>query len=295
VIRAAMEREFPTVFTLHDFVLACPTGTLFLQKTQQKCTLRPMSTTCICTNCDTRGYGHKMWRVGRHLVQDSFGLTPSGARHFIVYSQTAKDLLLPYLPKEAKFYSVPNAIEMSLGEPADVCANETFMFLGRLTPEKGPEMFARAALAEGAPCLFIGDGLSRGAIARANPQAVFSKWMSHSEALKTLRQARALVFPSLWYETLGLVVLEAAGSGVPSIVPDTCAAHESVIDGVTGLYYRSGDEGDLRAKIAVLKDPVVAARMGKAAYEKFWAFPGSSLELHRHRLVSAYREILASR
>ena len=76
-------------------------------------------------------------------------------------------------------------------------------------------MFARAAAAEQVPCRFIGAGMARDAIAHVNPQAILSGWMSHRDSMRALREARALVFPSLWYETLGLVVLEAAAIGVP--------------------------------------------------------------------------------
>ncbi len=153
---------------------------------------------------------------------------------------------------------------------------------------------ARCA-AEGVRCRFIGEGSAREEVARANPKAILSGWMNHRDGVNALREARALVFPSLWYETLGLVVLEAAGNGVPSIVPDTSAARESVVDGVTGLYFRSGDQADLQAKMAILRDPVVAARMGQAAYKRFWAPPGLGMDLHRKRLEKTYEQILAAK
>jgi glycosyltransferase involved in cell wall biosynthesis len=293
VMRAALDRRFALIITLHDFQLACPTGNLFLHNKQQKCTLQPMSTACIRTNCDQRSYQHKLWRVGRQAVQNRFGQIPAGAKHFIYHSQTARDLLRKYLPSDAAFYGLPIAIEMDYVPPADVFVNDKFIFLGRLVREKGPELFARAAAAEQVPCQFVGEGIARAAIARANPDAILSGWMSHRDCMHALRSARALVFPSLWYETLGMVVLEAAALGVPSIVPDSCAARESVVDGVTGFYFRSGDESDLRAKIAKLKDPEVAARMGKAAHERFWTPPGWSIESHRQRLESIYSQVLA--
>jgi glycosyltransferase involved in cell wall biosynthesis len=294
-VRAALDRGFETVVTVHDFLLVCPTGTLFLQQKQRICTLQPMSAACICTNCDLRSYRHKLWRVGRQLAQNRFGRIPSRLRHFIFYSQLAQDLLRPHLPKTSTFYLVPNSIELEHLPPAKVAGNDMFVFLGRLTPEKGVEMFARAARAENVNCRFIGEGMSRAAIARANPNAILSGWMDHSDGMSALRTARALVLPSLWYETLGLVVLEAAGNGVPSVVPDTCAARESVIDGVTGLYFRSGDETDLRRKIAILKNPDVASSMGEAAYKKFWAPPGLSMDLHRRRLENTYSAIMSKR
>jgi glycosyltransferase involved in cell wall biosynthesis len=294
-VRAAVDRDFQIVFTIHDFLLACPTGTLFLQDTQKKCTIRPLSAACICRDCDVRSYQHKLWRVGRRVVQDRFGYIPSGIRHFIYSSQLAIDLLRPYLPEDANFHSVPNAIEVDRDVPANVADSETFVYLGRLEPEKGSVLFARAGAAAGVRSRFIGEGSAREAVARANPQAILSGWMSHHDGVSALREARALVFPSLWYETLGLVVLEAAGNGVPSIVPDTSAARESVVDGVTGLYFRSGDQADLQAKIEILKDPTVASRMGQAAYKKFWSPPGWGMELHRERLETTYAQILAAK
>jgi glycosyltransferase involved in cell wall biosynthesis len=295
VMRAAFERGFELVLTLHDFQLVCPTGTMFLHRTQQKCTLRPMSAACIGTNCDVRNYQTKLWRVARQAIQNHFGKIPGAARHFIYCSQMAHDLLRAYLPKDAAFYYLPNAIQVDYAPPANVSANETFTYLGRLATEKGPELFARAAAAEHAPCRFIGEGPARKVIEQANPDATLSGWMSHREGMLALRTARALVFPSLWYETLGLVVLEAAAVGVPSIVADSCAARESVVDGVTGLYFRSGDESDLRAKIAILKDPEVAGRMGRAAHKRFWTPPGFGIELHTERLQNIYRRVLAGR
>src|SRR5258708_2873509 len=179
VMRAALDRRFELIITLHDFQLACPTGNLFLHNKQQKCTLQPMSTACICTNCDQRSYQHKLWRVVRQAVQNRFGQIPAGAKHFIYHSQTALDLLRKYLPSDATFYGLPIAIEMDYVPPADAFANYKFMFLGRLAREKGPELFARAAAADQVPCQFIGAGLARVAIARAQPDAILSGWSSH--------------------------------------------------------------------------------------------------------------------
>jgi glycosyltransferase involved in cell wall biosynthesis len=294
-IRSVMDSGFEVVLTLHDFLVACPTGTLFLQQSQEKCQIKPMSGKCIRTNCDAHSYQQKLWRVGRKAIQTRFGRVPTGIRHFIYYSKMADDLLAPYLPENAIRHWLPNAIDMERKTPADVAQNIAFVAVGRLVPEKGVELLARAAAAEGVVCQFIGAGPASEAIQRANPTALLSGWMSHADSLRSLRKARALVFPSLWYETLGLVVLEAAGQGIPAIVPDTCAARESVIDGVTGLYFRSGDEADLRRKINMLRDPELATRMGRAAYERFWAPPGFSLELHRLRLEKIYHRILQSK
>ena len=43
-------------------------------------------------------------------------------------------------------------------------------------------------------------------------------------------------------------MLEAKAAGTPVIVSDVCAGREEIADGATGLWFRSGDLRDLRAR-----------------------------------------------
>ena len=124
-------------------------------------------------------------------------------------------------------------------------------------------MLARCAVAERLSVVFVGSGELTDKVKEITPQAGVTGWVGRGQILAYLRSSRALVFPSLWYETLGLVVLEAAANGVPGIVPDTCAAREIVMDGVTGLHFRGGDQQDLRGKMRQLRDPLVARNLGE--------------------------------
>jgi glycosyltransferase involved in cell wall biosynthesis len=287
-VKAATDSGHAVVVTLHDYLLACPQGTLFLQHTQQKCTIQPMSLACISTNCDARSYQHKLWRVARKLVQTELARFPSAVKHYIYLSRISLDLIKPHLPAGSTFHPIANPIDVEHLPLASVESNDCFLFIGRLVPEKGGVLFAKAAAAEGITAQFIGDGPERNAIAAAYPRAVLSGWMNHGEGMTAMRSGRALVFPSLWYEALGLTVLEAAAHGLPSIVPDACAASESVIDGITGLHFKSGDEASLRAKMRQLNDPAVASRMGRAAYDRFWSLPGLEMKGHVQQLHQVY-------
>ena len=116
--------------------------------------------------------------------------------------------------------------------------------------------------------------------------------MPAAEVRRRLRQARVLVLPSLWFELQGLVVAEAAALGVPSIVPDTSGARDWVTDGVDGFWFRGGDVADLTHQIdRVRRAPDVAARLGRAAYERFWAAP-PTLERHIRDLERVYGAML---
>jgi glycosyltransferase involved in cell wall biosynthesis len=291
VIRAAIRRGFKVVCTLHDYFTVCPNGGFFDYQRRVVCMEKPLSLGCILKNCDVRSYRHKLWRVVRHVIQSTFGLMPSGIKHFITVSNFSETLLRPYLPREAKTYCIGNPIKAEHLKCVDVRKNDTFVYVGRLSPEKGVTMFAEAANRLDLEPIFIGDGESGNIIKRICPKACITGWVTGDQVTEHLIAARALVLPSLWYETQGLVVAEAAALGVPAIVPDTCAAREMVEDGHTGLWFRGGDLDDLCRKLSMLMDKYTAERMGKAAYETYWQSP-CSMDRHIDQLEICYRDIL---
>ena len=292
VVSGALHAGLPTVCTLHDFLVACPTGTFFLHRQQAICHLKPMSAACIGTNCDTRSYGQKLWRVGRQFLQNQVVQIPARLKHYIVHSSLASDVMRPFLSEDAHLHHVTAYIESQHQPPAAPDEYDRFCYIGRLVNEKGVSMLARSAAAEQVPVVFVGSGALETEIRALNPDAEVTGWVDYAASLSHLRRSRALVFPSLWYETLGLVVLEAAANGIPSIVPDTSAARELVEDGVTGLHFRSGDEDDLRSKLRMLRDPQLAARLGHAAYARFWASSYGHLEPHIASLEEIYHKML---
>jgi glycosyltransferase involved in cell wall biosynthesis len=50
------------------------------------------------------------------------------------------------------------------------------------------------------------------------------------------------VFPSRWYETAGLSVLESLSIGLPCIVSDCCAARDYIKDEKDGCLFSSLDD-----------------------------------------------------
>jgi glycosyltransferase involved in cell wall biosynthesis len=287
VVRAAVVRGFKVICTLNDYFTACPTGGFFHYRNKEICTLTPLSVACMTSACDRRGYLQKLWRVGRQIVQQRWGMVPGGIRNFICVSRFSRSILIPFLPSGSNLYWNSNVINVRKSEPVQVDRNDYFVMVGRLTTDKGPGIFAQAAAALGCRAIFVGDGECRDEVAMACPAAKITGWCSIAEVVGYLRQARALVFPSLWYEAQPLVVLEAAALGVAAIVSDTSAARDTVVDGKTGCWFRSGDHHDLSKKMAMFEDRDLAKRLGLAAYEHYWSDP-SDLEVHLQRLEEIY-------
>ncbi len=84
-----------------------------------------------------------------------------------------------------------------------------------------------------------------------------------------MRAARALVFPSLWYEGQPLTVMEAKAMGTPVVVSDGCAGREEIEDGVAGLWFANGDADALASALTRLGDDLLAARLSRGAHQSF--------------------------
>jgi glycosyltransferase involved in cell wall biosynthesis len=292
VIRAAIVRGFKVICTLHDYFSVCPNGSFFNYPQDKICQLRPLSGACITATCDRRNYGHKVWRVARQYAQNRWGGIPREIRHFIIVSEFSGRILNAFFPRGSNVYEVPNPVTDSYTEPADVRSNSAYVMVGRIAQEKGPHLFAEAARELGSEVMFVGDGDKRSSILKMCPSAEVTGWLSRTEVVNQLRRARALVFPSLWYETDGLAVMEAAAMGIPAIVSDVSAARDSIVDGVTGFLFKAGDAKDLARKMAAMRDDNLVAQMGRAAHAHYWKDP-RTMERHIKELEHTYKQVLA--
>jgi glycosyltransferase involved in cell wall biosynthesis len=116
------------------------------------------------------------------------------------------------------------------------------IFVGRISPEKRPEVAIEVARAAKLPLVMV--------IKRSEPaeRAYFDEIVApllgddvtvldqppHEVKVDLLGRARALVFPIDWPEPFGLVMTEAMACGTPVITRPLGAASEIVANGITG-------------------------------------------------------------
>jgi glycosyltransferase involved in cell wall biosynthesis len=284
---------FPLVVTLHDFFITCPSGGFFVHGENALCTRRPLSASCWRCNCDRRNYAHKLWRNVRTVLQNPILGIPRQVTHYVAVSHFSLDVMRPHLPAGARATVVRNPLDCEQREPADVARNSGFVYVGRLENEKGARLFAEAAKIAGVPATFVGDGALLSNLRTLHPGARFTGWLDRSGIRRELRNARALVFPPLWYETLGLVVIEAAAEGVPAIVAGRSAATDYIRHDHNGLHFTHGSAESLARQMRELAgDPARVARLGEAAYGWYWKNPWTA-EKHVTDLLRIYGDVIS--
>lgn len=225
----AFKMKFKVVLTLHDYFTACPNGGYFNYKKNEICHLKPLSWKCIKCNCDSRNYGFKLYRVIRQFVQNKIVKLNERLENVITISEFSEKILKPTLGKNTKITRIYNPIDIDENaEKVDSSKNKYYLYVGRISKEKGVDLFCQAITELRLKGIAVGDGDEKEKLENKYPNIEFTGWKNKDEVKQYMKGARALIFPSRWYETAGLTVLEAQSLGIPAIVSSNCAGSEFV-------------------------------------------------------------------
>jgi len=144
---------------------------------------------------------------------------------------------------------VHHGLDVNSFSPGDG-AGGYLAFVGRIAPEKGPCIAIDVARAARVPVLIAGDAhpherefFHRDFEPRLALDGV--RWIGevdHSAKERTLRGARALLFPIEWEEPFGLVMIESMLCGTPVIALRRGSVPEVVEDNVTGFVVDRPDQ-----------------------------------------------------
>jgi glycosyltransferase involved in cell wall biosynthesis len=290
-----MKMGFVTIYTAHDYTLACPYGGFFDYRKNGICTLRGLSLACLGTKCNTSSYGNKAWYWLRQFVFDRVARIPKRLSHVVFISELNRKVLLPYLGRNVGQTIVTNLADYQAATtPEPITPESPFVFIGALVPHKDPLTAARAAKMIGAPLVIVGGGPLEEQIRREYPETVVTGWVGSEEVERRLRSARALVFPSIWYEAHPCVTMEAAVSGRGIIASDASAAVEQVRELGAGAIFPAGDVAALADAMLPYLDTCHAKEQGDKTREGYF-----KLELSTDRyvktLLGIYQQELAAK
>jgi glycosyltransferase involved in cell wall biosynthesis len=145
-------------------------------------------------------------------------------------------------PELGPIGSIPNPIDLRAW-PLQERKSDYLLWIGRITPEKGPQRAIAAARAADVPIVLAG-------VIQPGQQAFFDREVAPhidgdrvrfvgevgGEAKRSLfASARGLLMPIRWNEPFGMVMVEALACGTPVIAFPEGAVRELVIDGKTGF------------------------------------------------------------
>lgn len=252
VIKVSTKKGFKTIITLHDYFSLCPNGGFYNYKTNKICQYDAMSLKCIFCSCDKRNYLQKLWRVCRQFVQDRY-VRYNNQLIFFSISEMCESVVKQNVTSDV-FFRVQNPYDLGDRSTVNAEFNKNYLFVGRVSEEKGIDIFCEAftKLLESkmifGDVIVIGAGPLLASLQEKYERIKFVGWKNRFEIEEYIKDTRCLVFPSRWYEGAPLTPIEFMSHGIPCIISDCCAATEYIEDS-TGLTFSTGNVENLMDKI----------------------------------------------
>jgi glycosyltransferase involved in cell wall biosynthesis len=147
--------------------------------------------------------------------------------------------------------TIHHGIDLSIFKPSFGHEDKDYLlFLGRLSPEKGPHHAIRIAQALDMPLLLAGkidrvdrEFYDREIAHRVDGQRIkYVGEVNHEQKVELLRNAAATLCPVEWPEPFGLVMIESMACGTPVFALRDGSIPEVIDSGVTGYVATTVDE-----------------------------------------------------
>jgi glycosyltransferase involved in cell wall biosynthesis len=290
ILPVCRKAGIPVVMTVHNYRLVCPNG-LHMTHGQicEKCS-GGKEWWCVIRNCEGsffKSFGYAL----RNYIARTLRLFHDNVAIYACLTEFQRQKLIDAGFQESRIVVIPNMCNVQGAESAT--NGEYVGFVGRISPEKGIDVLLQCAkILKHIPFKVAGD-FESDICKSAPPNVEFCGFLQGDDLDMFRQQMRIAVMPSIWYETFGLVLAEAASYGKPVIVSRLGAMAEIVEDGRTGLHFEPGNAEDLAEKIQYLWDnPDMCKEMGRAGRAK--VLREYSSEKYYQRLMDVYNKVLDS-
>ncbi|MDG4804120.1 glycosyltransferase family 4 protein [Micromonospora sp. WMMD980] len=217
VVRTAHKRGVPVVQTVHNYRQVCSSGLYFRDGV-------------ICQDCRGRKLGvpaivHRCYRDSRAqsaLMATTLAVhrpTWRSVDRFIALTTAVADHLRDYGIPDERIVVKPNAVP-DPGTP--VPPGNGFLFMGRLSPEKGLDLllsaWRRHPVGALGPLRIAGDGELRPLAEEAaaeRPDVLYLGQLDRPGVRAALADSAVVLATSTWHDVLPTVIIEALAAGRP--------------------------------------------------------------------------------
>jgi glycosyltransferase involved in cell wall biosynthesis len=248
VLYACRDASVPVVATLHNYKLGCPSGTFFRDGHVCHDCLGGSSLPAVAHGC-YRGSAAATTPI---LLSSLLHATTwrSMITAYIFISAAQRDLLAPVgLPADRSF--VKHNFVPAPPPQAEIATECQVAYVGRLNEPKGATFLMRAwdafrARRSRSPLrlVVVGGGEMSAAVATwatQHPSVTLAGHVSRPEVSRILAGSRAVVVPSQWEETFGMVAVEAMAAGTAPVASAHGAFPELVTHGSDGALFPPTD------------------------------------------------------
>ena len=256
VLYACRDGRVPVVATLHNYRLVCANGAFFRSGS-------------VCHDC---AHGLPIPAVLHGCYRGSRAATAPVALAMSLHRQAWRSLVSAYIFISASQRDLLRDVDLAPDRVfvrhnliprrirPQTARTPTVVYAGRLDEAKGVRLLMASwdhyrgqagepglnlVIAGGGP---LGDEVA--AWASGLPSVELKGILGSDRCAELISQARAVLLPSAWEETFGLVAVEAMAAGVAPIAAGHGSFTELITSGVDGVLFSPGDPAALALAIA---------------------------------------------
>lgn len=297
IFMACKDLKIPAVLTLHNYRLVDPSGLLLNNGVIDERSLSGSAYDLVFDRVYRNSWIHTA--IVAHMIE-YHRKKKTWNTHvdiFIALTNFAKSKFVEGGLSDKKIVVKPNSIPDPGFSQRDLHMKTKgdFVFIGRLSPEKGILTLIQSwkEISE-QRLVIVGDGPCRGEVEEFCAQkenVVYMGFLDREEISELLKGAKSLIFPSEWYEGFPMVILEAFAAGTPVISSDIGSQKEIVKHEINGVHFRAGSPLSLKNTVyEMIADNQSFAKLCLGARESFVKdyYPISNLD----KLESIYKSLI---
>lgn len=203
--------------------------------------------------------------------------------HFIAISTEIQQRIREYYHRDSKVLYPPVDVQRyHVSRRHD----DYYLIVSRLVPYKRIDLAVEAFNQLGLPLLIAGEGRDRESLeALAGPNISFLGRVSDDDLIGLMARCKAFIFPGR--EDFGIAPVEVQASGRPVIAYGEGGALDTVIEGITGYFFREPTAAALAQAVENFNVNGIASAACRANAERF------SVERFQRELLTAIDLLLA--
>ncbi len=271
---ACKELDIPVVQTLDNQRLICPASTFYRNgKLCLDCLGKTPPMSGVLHACYHESHLHTAVVASLLTLHQWLGTWQKKIDAFLCSTNFYRALFIHAGFPPEKLVLMPHFTQRPKGDHSNSAAKGYALFIGRLDPEKGIRTLLEAWRFLGFPLKIRGSGR----LEEEAKEFVHKNHMNHVEFVGRLGEqelsdliggANFLIMPSEgYYETFGMVVVEAYARNIPVVASNIGVVPELVSDHKTGILFEPGNATDLAEKAEWLwHHPDEARLMGRNGF-----------------------------
>jgi glycosyltransferase involved in cell wall biosynthesis len=274
---ACHELNIPVVQTLDNQRLICPAASFYRDgKLCLDCLGKTLALPGVLHACYHNSHSHTAVVASMLAFHRWLGTWQTKIDVYLCSTNFYRDLFVQAGFPISKIIVMPHFVQQRNHYDIKKTQENYALFVGRLDPEKGIKTLLEAWRRLDFPLKIRGGGrldeFSREYVRQHGINNIeFVRRMDEVELSDLISNAQFLIVPSEgFYETFGMVIIEAYSRGIPVIASNIGVTSELVSDKQTGLLFESGNPNDLVEKAQWMwNHPDEVSAMGKNGFNKY--------------------------